>query len=103
MKKSFGFWVLTAITVGAFIVVVFGNLSDKQTIATVVFVGGLWLMRHHDAHQEWLSETFSPSSNVSAEERTRIFQRDALFYLFNLHWGLAVLLPLMIYIAVTLE
>jgi hypothetical protein len=103
VKKSFGFWVLTAITVGAFIVVVFGNLSDKQTIATVVFVGGLWLMRHHDAHQEWLSETFSPSSNVSAEERTRIFQRDALFYLFNLHWGLAVLLPLMIYIAVTLE
>lgn len=103
MKKSFGFWVVTAITVGAFIVVVFGNLSDKQTIATVVFVGGLWLMRHHDAHQEWLSETFSPSSNVSAEERTRIFQRDALFYLFNLHWGLAVLLPLMIYIAVNLE
>jgi hypothetical protein len=103
VKKSFGFWVVTAITVGAFIVVVFGNLSDKQTIATVVFVGGLWLMRHHDAHQEWLSETFSPSSNVSAEERTRIFQRDALFYLFNLHWGLAVLLPLMIYIAVNLE
>ena len=103
MKKSFGFWVLTAITVGAFIVVVFGNLSDKQTIATVVFVGGLWLMRHHDAHQEWLSETFSPSSNLSAEERTRMFQRDALFYLFNIHWGLAVLLPLMIYIAVNLK
>jgi heme/copper-type cytochrome/quinol oxidase subunit 4 len=103
MKKSLGFWLLVTITVGAIVVAVVGNLSEKQTIATVVFVGALWLMRHHDAHQEWLSETFSPSSNVSAEERTRIFQRDALFYLFNIHWGLAILLPLMIYIAVNLE
>jgi hypothetical protein len=103
MKRSIGFWLLLAITLVALVVTFLGNLSEKQTIATVVFVGGLWLMRHHDAHQEWLSETFSPSSNVSAEERTRIFQRDALFYLFNIHWGLAILLPLMIYVAVNLE
>lgn len=103
MKKSFGFWVLTAITLGAFIVVVFGNVSEKQTLAVVVIVGGLWLMRHNEAHQEWLSDTFSQSSNLSADERTRRFQRDALFYLFNIHWGLAILLPLMIYIAVNLK
>ncbi len=103
MKRSLGFWLLVAITVGALLSVLLGVLSEKKSIAAVIGVGGLWLVRHNDIYQEWLSDTFSPSENAPAEERTRIFQREVLFYLFNIHWGLAILLALMIYIAVNLK
>ena len=103
MKKSFGFWVLIAITVGAFIVVVFGNLSDKQQLTAVAVIGTIWLVRYNDKHQEWLSDTFAISNEVSAEERTRIFQREVLRYLFEIVLGVFIISLLLIYIVVTLE
>jgi hypothetical protein len=103
MKKSFGFWLLLAITIAAFFIAFLGNLSEKQTITTIAIIGGIWLIRYNDKHQEWLAETFSPSTNFSAEERTRIFQRETIFYLFNIQLGVAILVPLLIYIAANLK
>ena len=99
MKKSFGFWVLLAITIVAFVVVVFGNLSEKQQIATAIFIGLIWLIRYNDKYQEWLAETFSPNNNVSADERTRIFQRETLQHLFEITLGVFALALVLIFIA----
>ncbi len=97
MKLTVGFWVLCALTGIAFFVGVFGRLSDNQQLFLLGGIAALWLLWHNDRHQEWLGDFFSRDG--SKEDQLRAFQRDSLHYLFQIQWGLVLVIVLLVYIA----
>jgi len=101
MKLTVGFWVLCAITAVGFFLLFFGGFPPSRQLFLFGGIAGLWRLWHNDRHQEWLGDCFSHDG--SKEDQKRAFQRDSLYYLFQILWGLVLVIALLAYIAFKLS